>query len=105
MKIGSIVRLKKKAVKEFYGTDKNAVMFVVTKWPVDINDHEAMLEQMDSDEFVRYVSKIISFEDGNFGGIVTELGYYSVTVQYVNRLTGKMEKGHFKENSLEVVME
>lgn len=96
MKIGSIVRLKQKAIDEFYGTGEAAEFHVVG----------GDLSKMTSQQFLEYVTEIVSFEDGVYGGIVKQIsGPDSVFVSYLDRISGGYQTGIYSVDSLEVVME
>lgn len=93
MKVGNIVRLKKQAVNRFYGTNKNAEMY------------ELKEGDMTSDEFVQYVNDILSFEDGNYGGIVYDIVDDIVHVKHINRIYDGTRIVFIDIDDLEVVME
>lgn len=96
MKVGNIVRLKKKAVRDFYGTDEYPLFYVIRD---DIST-------MTSDQFAQYVEAVLSFRDGNYGAIVVGLdGYGQAWVKYISILTGELQTGIFNISDLEVVME
>lgn len=93
MKIGSIVKLNNKALKEFYSTNKNVDMYSITG------------KDLEGEYFIRYVDDIISFEDGNFGGIVTNIIQNTVWVKIKSRLTGEWKTGYYEKENLDLVME
>ena len=93
MKIGSIVRLKQKAIDEFYGTGEAAESHVVG----------GDLSKMTSQDFLEYVTEIVSFEDGVYGGIVKQInGTDSIFVSYLDRISGGYQKGIYSFEDLEV---
>lgn len=96
MKIGSIVRLKQEAINEFYGTGEAAENHVIG----------GDLSKMTSQDFLEYVTEIVSFEDGVYGGIVKDIvGVDSISVSYLDRVSGGYQKGIYSFEDLEVVME
>lgn len=92
MKIGNIVKLTDKALKTFYSTDKNASMYFIG-------------EDLKSEDFVKYVDDILSFEDGNFGGIVVSIICDTVKIKVKSRLTGQYIFMYKELENLKVVME
>ena len=94
MKIGSIVRLKEKAVKGFYSTPLNFDMYCLG------------YGELSTTNFVSYVDDVISFDDGSFGGIVIAFTKYGdAEVKFRSRLTGELKTSYYDLVSLEVVME
>jgi len=89
-KKGNFVRLTKKAIKDFYGTDKNAEAFMI-----------GMID-FDSNTFCQYVGAIISFEDGKSAGLITgkrgsDDSWY---VEYYDTLNAQWCGHFFEENDL-----
>lgn len=89
-KAGDFVRLTPKSVEVFYGTNKNAEMFMIGGIDFDKNT------------FCDYVGAIISFEDGRNAGLITgQRGSdNSWHVRYFDLLNNKWREHYFDENDL-----
>jgi uncharacterized protein YkvS len=97
MKIGSIVTLKPEPIKRFYSTYKNSDMYYRMSFKGNLD--------LEADDFVSYVDDILSFENGEFGALVTYINDNSVTVKYKSVLTRGWLFGYYELEDLQVVME
>ena len=91
MKPGNIVKLSTKAVIDFYSTENYSMYFVG--------------DDLKTENFVKYVDDILSFENGVYGGIVLKINQDTVTIKVKSFLTGNWKLMYQDLDSLEIVME
>lgn len=89
LNVGDNVKLTKKAVKEFYGTNK----------------YVDCLENASGLDFVGYVDAIISFRNGKVIGTITGFGSNTSTykVAFVSKITGESDYHFFSIKDLKRV--
>jgi hypothetical protein len=86
------VRLSKKAIKDYYGTNNNV-------------DGYKIGGEFKSEHFVDFVEHQLSFENGKNCGMITGFGVDKTTykVSYFGLITGRWAHGYYDEQDLVLV--
>jgi hypothetical protein len=86
-KVGDIVYLSKKAVKNFYGHTRRLEMF-------DRRDRE----YWDSEDFVDFFNRYLGFESGELSGVVNTVRGDSIRVVFSGPLS--LDMGYYEDRDL-----